>query len=841
MTDEPILPDLSDDLSAVAGEVPGIPGSYSYLRSLIDALPAPLSPDIRSAATGQVNTAEPGTTAAQIASSMTGQAPGSESGASLGVVSELYYANSNLLDNPTMQGMDSAAAVTIGTLAWPSSTYWADSWQARYVLNSGSAPSPLTANFLDSRLQANGFHPFNSAAMYVDWQNPTGASDITVTIFPSDAVQVFYETELPYLTAAFKVWSQGATADANTTKFRVHVELWDANGGGTLLATGPTFDFLAHPGDWNTYRVSVAYALPASISGAYAFQPRLVIEWAKSSAGGFEDLAIGEPVFALSSTQLPPPYSPIVGRWVPSMLRVYNPGEAQPRMALGVGSGGGLEEAETASKPASLRFGAGGVSATDVRLRRGGTNTLRLDNGSTGRAALEMVGGVAPATPAAGEVRLYFDSATKHLFQIDDAGTLTDLAAGGGGGLAGGVPALTLGTANAAGVAATGVRTDATIAAFDATVPPALTTKAGATGSAGFAARRDHGHPAQVSVTDAVSAASDYLAQIKLAADTQYRAQIGLDASDVGQVIFGAGGASAPDTRIFRRGANQLATDDDFYIGTNSSAKWLYFPNGGSILWGSGGSMDTELKRIAADTLGLNAGDTLDLGVDFFGLPKNTTAGTTEARMRQATASDAASGTRVVTHDSQRERDIMNRGWMPYAYPIGAGPSLAFATALSLPINGGSIAIPIVLEGHMLLQSVTFRATAASGTGEFRLYVQRLNNGNAGENTLDEVPNSNGTSAAAGAAANVTSNLASTPLYLGPGTYWLVIRCTSAATAISLGTLAAGTLAANTMQTKTLAAALAATLDFVAATWTKSTAIAGVRLNGRVFGQTAAF
>jgi hypothetical protein len=63
------------------------------------------------------------------------------------------------------------------------------------------------------------------------------------------------------------------------------------------------------------------------------------------------------------------------------------------------------------------------------------------------------------------------------------------------GGLAGGTPALTLSTSNSGGAASTGVRTDATIAAFDTTVPVTQAYgDAAATGSAGVAARRDHKH-----------------------------------------------------------------------------------------------------------------------------------------------------------------------------------------------------------------------------------------------------------------------------------------------------------------------------------------------------------
>jgi hypothetical protein len=56
-------------------------------------------------------------------------------------------------------------------------------------------------------------------------------------------------------------------------------------------------------------------------------------------------------------------------------------------------------------------------------------------------------------------------------------------------------PALTFGTANAAGSAASAVRTDATILAFDTTVPVTQASgDAAAAGSATVAARRDHVH-----------------------------------------------------------------------------------------------------------------------------------------------------------------------------------------------------------------------------------------------------------------------------------------------------------------------------------------------------------
>lgn len=69
-------------------------------------------------------------------------------------------------------------------------------------------------------------------------------------------------------------------------------------------------------------------------------------------------------------------------------------------------------------------------------------------------------------------------------------------AATGGGGVTGfATPAFVLGTAAAAGAATTVVRSDATIAAFDATAPTTSAIgDAAATGSAAKAARRDHVH-----------------------------------------------------------------------------------------------------------------------------------------------------------------------------------------------------------------------------------------------------------------------------------------------------------------------------------------------------------
>ena len=74
----------------------------------------------------------------------------------------------------------------------------------------------------------------------------------------------------------------------------------------------------------------------------------------------------------------------------------------------------------------------------------------------------------------------------------------------------GGTPSITLGTAAAAGSAATFVKTDATLLAFDATVPSTQAYgDSAATGSATVAARRDHKHAMPAALTDATISVSD--------------------------------------------------------------------------------------------------------------------------------------------------------------------------------------------------------------------------------------------------------------------------------------------------------------------------------------------
>jgi hypothetical protein len=186
----------------------------------------------------------------------------------------------------------------------------------------------------------------------------------------------------------------------------------------------------------------------------------------------------------------------------------------------------------------------------------------------------------------------------------------------------------------------------------------------------------------------------------------------------------------------------------------------------------------------------------------------------------------------------------MAQGWMPYAYPIGYEPSGTIASPTTLAANGGSYAAPVVLSAPMLLQSVSVRNydTATERSWRWDLYYHIANDGLSSQNTLTRVAAITATNTfTPGAASTVSGTAGSAPVRLGPGLYWIVIQSVHATSTFGLAGITANAFAPNTGQTKTTTNPNGATLDFVAATWTAQTDVRCIRLNGRVFGQTAAF
>ena len=199
----------------------------------------------------------------------------------------------------------------------------------------------------------------------------------------------------------------------------------------------------------------------------------------------------------------------------------------------------------------------------------------------------------------------------------------------------------------------------------------------------------------------------------------------------------------------------------------------------------------------------------------------------------------------MVLYDAQRERGVTPVGWLPYAYPLFYVADAAYTTLLNMA-SGDSLAIPIVLVAPMLFESVSCGNgnTTLDHTWGWDLYEQYLNNGNAGENTLTRIAKSNADETWTATVLSLrTIAAAGAPVFLPPGLYWLVIQNRHATNTFGLLKAAiSGVMQVDAMQMKTTSIPNGATLDFVAATWTKyGSQVPAVRLNGRVFGQTTAF
>lgn len=128
--------------------------------------------------------------------------------------------------------------------------------------------------------------------------------------------------------------------------------------------------------------------------------------------------------------------------------------------------------------------------------------------------------------------------------------------------------------------------------------------------------------PTQVQRNSAVS--SDYLARVKLAADTQYRGFLGLTSGSAAVLEYGAGGSSGRDIRLYRTGPGALLFDTN---GASASADL-------SIL---AGSSDATLNiGVATDTYSRLV---LVASSSFTGIGMNSGSATTDTRLYRGTAS----------------------------------------------------------------------------------------------------------------------------------------------------------------------------------------------------------
>ena len=162
---------------------------------------------------------------------------------------------------------------------------------------------------------------------------------------------------------------------------------------------------------------------------------------------------------------------------------------------------------------------------------------------------------------------------------------------------------------------------------------------------------------------------------------------------------------------------------------------------------------------------------------------------------------------------------------VPYIFGGGASPADNFSGTITLPANGGSIAIPCPLFGGFYPQTITCRTTDTSGshTLEVALY--------ADTEPLTRLIFGSFTFTATVAAVRTGVFTTSPVYYGGTGVIWLVCRNAGAAST-TLSTFAASGLGGNYAATQTLGSSLASVLPTTG--WTPTASLPLVRIDGSI-------
>ena len=205
-------------------------------------------------------------------------------------------------------------------------------------------------------------------------------------------------------------------------------------------------------------------------------------------------------------------------------------------------------------------------------------------------------------------------------------------------------------------------------------------------------------------------------------------------------------------------------------------------------------------------------------------------------------ALETTSGSGYVLTEIKVQRFFQPTGFLPFAAAPSYNATFGFGGAsTTLAAVSGTLLIPVILPGPMLLQSVQLQNNDAASARQWQWCLYRDDRNNA--NAIARVAQSNGVDAFTPGAASIRTLAASgAPVFLPAGVYYLAIQNTHASNTFAVGALAGSVGMPQTQaKTKTTGGTNGATLDIVAATWTAITAVNGVVLRGRAAGDTVAW
>lgn len=600
---------LPRDIERIASTVPAMPSEYGYLRSLLASIPSPLSPEIRQArATPTAVDLSSFSAAAQLGDRLAGAGVGDQSGASVGRYPEVFYGQGNGLVDPTFETIP---VLTGPVAAGPGWSAIGPHWEGRFTLNSGVAP---TVDWASWTARENGVRGFSSAVSRLSVA-PSGVNAYNVKVELQNTAP-FSPDDTDFTTLIGAIRAYRTAADPNGTG-TITLQLVNSATGAVLASSSP----LDYGATDQVTRLSARLFDSAAALVAVDYYLRIVFDLVHTAGGGASiSFYLAEPQIGFSSNELPPPYTPLVAKWIPNRLR----DRTADFYALDTGGGsfaGWWRLEGIGSAEAVLQFRRE-VEAPNVRMELGYI-------GGAGWSGIRMGGGA-----GATDVTLYRSAA-------DTLKTDDDFIVGG--------------TLDIVGAA---------IALNEILIsePAAARLMVSATGAT------EPRVGLQLSAAHAAASSGFFVWN---SGDANVRASLGKDAAGNPGVFLGPGGAGAVDTNLYRSAASLLKTDDEFEIGIGGGKDTLRLTSTAAdtgITFGG----DTNLYRSAASVL--TSDDTLESTVA--GIAFRATAGAFQSTRANATDSAYLA---YVSGDTQPRGVFRNDG----AILLGAGGASAVDVVLS--------------------------------------------------------------------------------------------------------------------------------------------------------------
>lgn len=371
------LPDpanpLARELEQVANQLPEIARPYDQLRALLHSLPAGRPPVIHSARAGTPVAKDP--TAIGVGgtnSALTGPPPGFDSGAQIGILPQLFFGQSNAINDPEMADLINVTPVGVAenTLG---------SWFAKYVVNSGvvAVGRSVYVNYNHGDTFDN---PFNSH----DGEYKISAIDAA----PSDVeyylrsgtwspANVPGQTGGLLVVGALRVTHIILNTVTNVTSCQVQLQLIDQTN--AVIASG-------YAVEWTTIPYTGMRQLTVSTPHVpfRSYRLRLKIRVIATGTGGILNVDFGEPQLSFSTTERPPPYTPLIGgNWQPQYLRFTQNLASFDVIDIRRNSNGDVGPRLVVDGDGKIKVGSGAETTPSILLARGGAGKWVLSSNAT--------------------------------------------------------------------------------------------------------------------------------------------------------------------------------------------------------------------------------------------------------------------------------------------------------------------------------------------------------------------------------------------------------------------------------------------------------------------------